>query len=82
MFAVFDRNRERRRLWQMLFGVALDYPFANVDGTGDMILGPFAFFTDIDEVKVVAPVVLRFDLVDCQLANLALGILDDLEEAG
>src|SRR5207302_549111 len=60
--------------------IAFNDSLADVLSAGDMVLGPLAFFTDVDQVELFAAIKLRFDLVYGQLTNARLRILNDLQE--
>ena len=47
----------------------LDGLIAQVDGARQMILGPFAFFTHVDEQELFAAIELGFDVVDGAFAD-------------
>jgi hypothetical protein len=65
----------------VLLYVALDYPLAEMDGAGQVVLGVLALFADIDEMKGVTAVEPALDLIDRRFVDAILGVLDELKEA-
>ena|SRR5579872_6562937 len=65
-----------------LFNVTLDDAFAEVNRSGKMILGVFAFFADVDKKKFVASVDPLFDLRYVGLAYVTFGVIDDFQKTG
>ena len=47
-----------------------------------MVLGEFLVFSDIDELKSLAAIHLRFDVRGSAFANVALRLLDQFQKTG
>ncbi len=66
--------------------VALDHALADVAGAGDVALGPFALFADVEDdaaaVGDVADVDAGFQVVDGALGHVRAGAFDQSEECG
>jgi hypothetical protein len=63
-----------------LFDVPLDNALAEVKGAGKVVLGIFAFFTDVDKKKFVTFVNSLLDFIDVGFANAGFRVVDNFQE--